>query len=92
MNLQILENINKLKLYLFIKDKKPTHFAKEIGFSAATITNYLAGRGRLGKHAALIIELKTDGDLTQEDILKFNPATWKKRKQKLLEYKGPIDI
>lgn len=92
MDLQILENTNKLKLYLCVTNQKPSCFARQIGFAPATITNYLAGRARIGKHTAELIEIRTNGDLTKEDILRFNPPLepkMRKKKQKLLEFKGP---
>jgi len=60
-----------------------TEFAKLIDYTPQLITGYMAGKRRLGRKAAKLIEIGTHGIVTTADVLRFNPAMEKN----MIEYK-----
>jgi DNA-binding transcriptional regulator YdaS (Cro superfamily) len=84
----LLDKTNKLKLYLCCIGMTGTEFAKTIDYTPQLITGYMAGRKRLGRKAAKLIEMGTQGNVTMQDVLKFNPAMEKN----MIEYKPKEDV
>ena len=80
MDQKLIEKTNKLKLYLCCMNLSATEFAKTLDLSAAMISGYLAGTRRVSKRVARLIEYGTEGIVTKDDVLKYNPE--KKLKEK----------
>lgn len=60
----------KLKLYLVENRISITDFCKEIGCSRMHLNDIVNGKRKCGKSLALLIELKTNGKVTAQDLLK----------------------
>lgn len=85
MDQTLLENVNKLKLYLCCKGMTSKEFALSIDFTPAMIAGYVAGKRRLSKKSARLIELATNGALLKEELLKDNPLVDISLRKKKLE-------
>lgn len=83
MDQTLIDKTNKLKLYLCCTGVTIAELANGIGYSRVLISAYLHGKKRLGKKAAKAIELFTRGQVTFDDIVRFNPALEKN----MIEYK-----
>jgi len=79
MKQELLDNTNPLRLYLCCKGISAATFARAIGYSPQIIRAYVSGRQRIGSRGAKLIELLTNRDVTQEEILRFNPPLPEKR-------------
>lgn len=87
MDLTLLENTNKLKLYLCCSDLTAKGFAESIDCSAALISGYISGKKRLSKKCARLVEMGTKGFVTREDVLRDNPPLISIKSKKIVEDK-----
>ena len=78
MPIEIPENINIIRKYLFVHRMTVAELARGIGYSETTISTYIAGKTRLSKRIAKTISEYTDGQITAEEILAENPPLKKK--------------
>ena len=60
----------ELKLWLVKNKKKITDFANEIGVTRTHLGEVMSGRRKIGNSLAKFIELKTNGEVKAEDLLK----------------------
>ncbi len=61
--------MNKLKEYLFYKQKSNTDFAKEIGVSRTHIQQFVSGKAGISRLLAQEIERKTEGEVKACDLM-----------------------
>jgi hypothetical protein len=62
-------NMN-LKIYLVKKKISITDFSKELGCSRGHLTGVVNGKIRIGSSLAQLIELKTNGEVKADDLMK----------------------
>lgn len=62
-------NMN-LKIYLVKKKISITNFSKELGCSRGHLTGVVNGKIRIGSSLAQLIELKTNGEVKADDLMK----------------------
>ena len=74
MTLEIPKHFNPLKVYLFINEITANQFADQINYSASALSAYILGKRKIGRYIAKLIELHTKGELTAEELLKFESS------------------
>lgn len=60
----------QLKIYLVKNKKTITEFADELGCSRNHLGEIMNGRRKIGSSLAKLIEIKTNGEVKAEDLLK----------------------
>jgi DNA-binding transcriptional regulator YdaS (Cro superfamily) len=65
-----MDNMSKLKEYLFYKQKSVTDFAKEMMVSRSYMNRVVLGKVKPSRLLAKEIERMTNGEVKAEDLLK----------------------
>ena len=81
----LLDSTHKLKLYLTCNGLSAAAFARSIGYTPQMVSGYLNGSRKMSRRCASIIENATNGFVSKDYILKYNPEYDASQRKKKLE-------